>query len=264
MANRTTNYGFIKPTKAESANVDIINANMESIDDILHDTQISLAPAYDQNETYNTGDKVQYELLMYKCKADGVTGAWDSTKWERTTAVEGSGGSVDFDIYGEASGTAEASFIDGAEASLVECEIGIVPTQDLHGYSKPWAGGAGKNKFDGEYPEIGNIIKYRPIPIANGTYTMSTNLPLNGGAANIFFFAGSVSEGASTQDNGVSEGISRTVTVTDGYITVAYRILNGEQAYNPENFIIHKLRVEVPLQPTSHTPTYAQSAVTRT
>lgn len=145
MANRTTNYGFIKPTKAESANVDIINANMESIDDILHDTQISLAPAYDQNETYNTGDKVQFELLMYKCKADGVTGAWDSTKWERTTAVEGSG--ADLDIYGEASGTAEASFSDGAEASLVECEIGIVPTQDLHGYSKPWAGGAGKNKI---------------------------------------------------------------------------------------------------------------------
>ncbi len=148
MANRTTNYGFIKPTKAESANVDIINANMESIDDILHDTQISLAPAYDQNETYNTGDKVQFELLMYKCKADGVTGAWDSTKWERTTAAEGSGGGADLDIYGEASGTAEASFSDGAEASLVECEIGIVPSQDLHGYSKPWAGGAGKNKLD--------------------------------------------------------------------------------------------------------------------
>lgn len=146
MATYTENYNLKKPTYAEPANVMVINENMDKVDEIMHSSQVSLADAYDLNSTYNTGDKVMYEKLMYKCKEDGVTGAWDASKWERTTAVEGSG--ADLDIYGEASGTAEASFSDGAEASLVECEIGIVPTQDLHGYTKPWAGGAGKNKLE--------------------------------------------------------------------------------------------------------------------
>jgi len=147
MATYTDNYTMTKPTYAEQADISVINANMDIIDNVMHSSQISLAPAYDINETYNTGDIVMHELLMYKCLEDNVTGAWDSTKWTRTTAGEESGGGADLDIYGEASGTAEASFSDGAEASLVECEIGIVPTQDLHGYSKPWAGGAGKNKL---------------------------------------------------------------------------------------------------------------------
>lgn len=39
------------------------------------------------------------------------------------------------------------TFTDGADAPLVECKAEIVATQDLHGYDKPWVGGAGKNKF---------------------------------------------------------------------------------------------------------------------
>ena len=155
MATYTDNYTMTKPTYAEQADISVINANMDIIDNVMHSSQISLAPAYDINETYNTGDIVMHELLMYKCLEDNVTGAWDSTKWTRTTAGEESGGGADLDIYGEASGTAEASFSDGAEASLVKCGIGIVPTQDLHGYSKPWAGGAGKNKL----PLIDTVIK---------------------------------------------------------------------------------------------------------
>lgn len=154
MATYTDNYTMTKPTYAEQADISVINANMDIIDNVMHSSQISLAPAYDINETYNTGDIVMHELLMYKCLEDNVTGVWDSTKWTRTTAGEESGGGADLDIYGEASGTAEASFSDGAEASLVECEIGIVPTQDLHGYSKPWAGGAGKNKC---FNALGNV-----------------------------------------------------------------------------------------------------------
>lgn len=157
MATYTDNYTMTKPTYAEQADISVINANMDIIDNVMHSSQISLAPAYDINETYNTGDIVMHELLMYKCLEDNVTGVWDSTKWTRTTAGEESGGGADLDIYGEASGTAEASFSDGAEASLVACEIGIVPTQDLHGYSKPWAGGAGKNKLPNKVSDIKSI-----------------------------------------------------------------------------------------------------------
>ncbi len=54
-------------------------------------------------------------------------------------------------LGGNVTGTVEGasvSFSDGADGiPMEECEVTIVPTQDLHGYSKPWAGGAGKNKL---------------------------------------------------------------------------------------------------------------------
>lgn len=93
MAEYTDNYGLIEPTYAELADIDPLNRNFETIDEIMHASQVSLADAYDLAATYNTGDVVMYQYLMYKCKEDNVTGAWDATKWERTTAgANGSGG----------------------------------------------------------------------------------------------------------------------------------------------------------------------------
>ena len=141
----TDNYQLRKPVIGDdNADVGDLNYNSDRIDAIMHASQVSLANAYDQTATYNTGDVVMYELLMYKCKADGTTGNWDASKWERTTAAETGGGEVDFDLYGEASGN-PASFADGSESALVKCEFDFEPKQDLHGYSKPWAGGTGKN-----------------------------------------------------------------------------------------------------------------------
>lgn len=69
--------------------------------------------------------------------------------------------------------------------------IKLVPKQDLHGYSRPWVGGAGKNKLDetspmrgcytqggvfltdGTYPQ--NYISYK-LTLPAGTYTFSTDL----------------------------------------------------------------------------------------
>lgn len=50
-------------------------------------------------------------------------------------------------LTGEASGEI-ASFSDALDASMKSCTVSIEPVQDLHGYDRPWAGGAGKNKFD--------------------------------------------------------------------------------------------------------------------
>ena len=44
-------------------------------------------------------------------------------------------------------GTNFITFEDGADAPLVKCTTAIQGNQDLHGYSKPWVGGAGKNKI---------------------------------------------------------------------------------------------------------------------
>lgn len=48
--------------------------------------------------------------------------------------------------------TAEATgnpitLTDGPDAPMVECKVAFAPKQDLHGYDKPWVGGAGKNKL---------------------------------------------------------------------------------------------------------------------
>lgn len=115
----TENYQFRKPVIGINiADVKDINFNSDRTDTLIHNTQISLAPAYDLNETYDTGNVVMYETLMYKCKEDGVTGAWDASKWERTTAgEEGSGGgggsSVVPNPQGTPTDTLETIEIDG-------------------------------------------------------------------------------------------------------------------------------------------------------
>lgn len=42
---------------------------------------------YDENTTYNTGDKCVYNNLLYECNDDGVTGTWDGSKWDSLTVA---------------------------------------------------------------------------------------------------------------------------------------------------------------------------------
>ena len=84
------------------------------------------------------------------------------------------------------------------------------------------------NLFDEIYPDIvEDTPKYKSIYIGNGTFTLSTNSPMYANSAVLFFIAGNVSSGASTNTNGVSVGVSRTVTAIDGYVTIAYRWYTG-------------------------------------
>lgn len=139
MATYTDNYQLTKPLYSETADVAAINNNMDKIDDIMHASQVSLAPAYDQFETYNTGDVVMYEFLMYECLEDEVTGAWDATKWQRTTAGEhgGGGGGSDVSITPTLqSGTKIADYeIDGVSGALYAPSGGGGGTIDGSEYS---------------------------------------------------------------------------------------------------------------------------------
>jgi hypothetical protein len=51
-----------------------------------------IAKDYSTSSTYNTNDIVcqitSGVKYLYRCKEDGVTGTWDSTKWEKTTLGE--------------------------------------------------------------------------------------------------------------------------------------------------------------------------------
>ena len=69
------------------------------------------------------------------------------------------------------------SFSDGADAPMIECKATIEAQQDLHGYSKPWVGGAGKNKInapDVTLADAGDVYN-GSISLAAGTWTLSSS-----------------------------------------------------------------------------------------
>ena len=190
MPQYTQNYSYAEPQYGEQADIEVLNQYVTAkVDENIYQTRRMMVDGYDSTATYNTGDLVEYSNALYKCLADNVTGTWDSTKWELTTLADSAGGSSslsdldDVDITTPADGdiliyddtddewkneplpdvsvTKEASgnpitFSDGADAPLVKCVSEIQGSQDLHGYDKPWVGGAGVNKMP---------------PLTNGTYT---------------------------------------------------------------------------------------------
>lgn len=90
----SANYSLKEPQKnVDLADVNDLNYNTEAIDGLIHNTQISLAPAYDHTLTYEVGDLVMYDTLLYKCiTAITVAEAWDATKWERAVLSDSAGG----------------------------------------------------------------------------------------------------------------------------------------------------------------------------
>ena len=130
MATTTAFYAMIKPSLADIADIAAINQNTDKIDEIMHGSQVSIAPAYDPANTYNTDDLAMHDFLLYKCLADGTTGTWDGTKWTRTTAAEEGGG--------------------GGGGSTVEANPAATPTDTLNTigingtvYDIPGSGGGG-------------------------------------------------------------------------------------------------------------------------
>lgn len=147
----TTFYQYRKPIRGvDRANVDDENYNWDRADAIEHSTQISLAPAYDSSETYNTGDVVMYEFLMYECIDDEVTGTWNPAKWTRTTAGEHGGGS-------EVEANPQGTPTDDLE------KIGINGTI----YNIAGSGGGGGNVY-GAFIDTNRVIK-ASTSVASGT-----------------------------------------------------------------------------------------------
>lgn len=110
----------------------------------------------------------------------------------------------------------------------------------------------GKNLFDENYPNIDGSMRRVYIQTGNGTFTLSTTAQAVNGAANLFFQAGQVTSGESTSSNGVYSGRPRTVTTTDGYVTIGYRIVNGTtDAGNP---LKCKAQLEIGSTPTTYEP----------
>ncbi len=177
----TTNFGWAMPRGGDQAQISVINQQFTAkADEIVYQTRRMIAPGYidDGSKTYQPGEIVEYENVDYVCTGT-TSGAWDSSKWDSTDMAtqiqeaKESGGTnveanpveaatadlhklkVDTTVYGIPDPTVTKTLSgnpieisDGASAPLVKCVTQIQGSQDLHGYDKPWVGGAGKNKLD--------------------------------------------------------------------------------------------------------------------
>ena len=118
-------------------------------------------------------------------------------------------------IKNEASGAVPITITDSADMGVQDLE--------MQGWTEQ-AQYEGKNLFDkSEIVLSGTTITYMPVNVGDGEYTLSTNY-IAQGRNDVFFLPGNVNTGASSLNNGVQHGTSRTVTSENGYVTVALRL----------------------------------------
>ena len=121
----------------------------------------------------------------------------------------------------------------------------------------------GKNLFDKALfnTDVGGTITYTTFEIPNGTYTMSTNFPISNNVTNVFIFAGEVTSGAAIVTNGVYDGQSQTITVTDGKYTVAYRSTTSSSS-NTNNPKDYDFQLELGSTATTYEPYFEGTTAT--
>lgn len=79
------------------------------------------------------------------------------------------------------------------------------------------------NLWEEDYTGISDSLKYVPVFVGEGTFTLSTDTPDYSRNAPLFLLSGNVTSGASTPINGVYNGLNRTTNSSNGYITIAFR-----------------------------------------
>ncbi len=125
-------------------------ADSDTVGDILNGTNID-----------SFGD-VETALATKVNKVEGkglstndFTDAYKTAIGDNTTAIEAIDSKID-----DATTYPYADVItvsDAVPANLADCSVKIEPIQDLHGYDKPWVGGAGKNKLPLDLATIKSI-----------------------------------------------------------------------------------------------------------
>ena len=84
----TFNHYTPKTNVAPTDNDDLTNKAYVDNSILLKAYELAGLTEYDSTNTYDTGDYVYYENLIYKCNTDDTTGTWDSTKWDTKTYME--------------------------------------------------------------------------------------------------------------------------------------------------------------------------------
>jgi len=131
------------------------------------------------------------------------------------------------------------TFFTNAGAGSFTAGADVVPTPDtpMDIVCNNGAVKVSKNLFDKSiFASSNSSTKYTPYQVPNGIYTMSSlDFPFYNSVSNVFFLAGDVSTGASSATNGVAKDKPITITVTDGYYTVAHRTTSANQ-YLPRDY----------------------------
>jgi len=149
-------------------------------------------------------------------------------------------------VYKERSGDI-VTVEDAVSEAVKRMQIAIAPVQDLHGYDRPWVGGAGKNLFNEEYPNISSTgINYVAVDVGDGQFTLSTNCPLDSSNKAVIWLKNATGA-VSTETNGVWNGQSRTVTSVSGKVYIYYKI----SSVNPVDY---NVQLESGSVATSYTP----------
>ena len=112
----------------------------DKIDNIIDDTTTS------DDSTYSSS-KIETELSSIEDEVDAIindtttasTSTWSSEKID---------GEIEDVVSTKTITGNPVEFDDGSDSPLVKCVTTITGSQDLHGYSKPWVGGDGKNKLN--------------------------------------------------------------------------------------------------------------------
>lgn len=155
---------------------------------------------------------------------------------------------------------------DASESYAEELEVTLEPIQDLHGYNKPWVGGAGKNKFNPEatinskttvngneitLTATGNFQGCEPVIIPveqDKTYALSAVIP-SGCAIEVYSVN---SGGTSTLITAVTQPTAIfTVTQTDA---VSYRFILGNRTSGAGTFVFDKVQFEESSTATTFAP----------
>ena len=183
--------------------------------------------------TYRKDSEVNYELARLEEKIDSRPeiindetvsddSVWSSEKVDHLTTTEQE--TVSGDIV---------TFETDAEQLLEQLTVSIAPVQDLHGYDKPWVGGAGKNLFGN-----GDITltskKYEVVTLVNplpaGTYTVSAVVVSTGTDATTcrigFYGSGSTEVGTAVQLDRDTRSPG-TFTLTDTCVSFYFYTSDG-------------------------------------
>ena len=197
MANYTENYDLVKPTMAETADIRTLNGNMDTVDMIMHDTQVSMADAFDSTASYAIRDLVMYEFKLYQC-IHPHEGPWDADNWVRVNAAETGGNYVeitptyqsglkiaDTNIDGDqdeidvpyfGGATAQQNGTGGAVPAPTSSDVGKFLSSN-GGWETPSGGGGGTTVVPNPVGEPAEDLE--TIQIGNIIY----NIPGNGGGA---------------------------------------------------------------------------------
>ena len=201
----------------------------------------------------NVVDMNQNEFCLYSngnmsFKNAHTTGANNTTVWTNYLAAQYAAGTPIIVVYALTTSTTETvtgQFLSKSPVTYAGSLTGLTGTVTETSHTVPTPaqpldintnngvlkyGNVSKNLFDEDYKNLSSNFVYLPIYLGVGTYTCSFSLPnQETNASMIYFFKGQVSSGASNGTNQVDASYSRTVTSTDGYVTIAYR--NGNNLY---------------------------------